>query len=642
MACNAYHRMRRLLCGPLSTTGQTDIIEIINTRPYLQSMQRSHLLGLVLTYREMDTVIPELAAYLAYDAWDRALWCTESMRDGKMPWSDGLAQLQRLLPLLDKSAATWSCAAGRCIGNIHAAVHLMSDAVSSLHLTVAEEVHVRKDLSEAMAIIMDISSQILMHVSMNNDDTTRRAADRVMCMAAMYTCHRYGFIHRPVFQRTDQLGGMLLADCVGPALTTVPDEAAADIFIHIKRDDLVNSSLDAIRTIRKEEWQRCRTIDVLFDGESALGEGVVREWLGRLAHEVFRESPSLFVPLESNPALVHPVPCSSDQQKQLFYLAGHIIGLSLRLDIPIGVHLSSTMVKIMGSYVLGLEDLKEIDSDIYRSCKAILACEAEEMLAQLDGLTSTRGEDLFPGGHRVPVTLSNRAVYVQLLAIEVLMRPASAVTYIMAGIRQVLYGPRVDMALDILSRMSPQQLNELVGGMLPGQEVSMDQWREHVMVGGPGWTDGQIKVMSSAFFVAMEQMGHEARKRLLRFWTGLHGLPGTGLAGLEQKPHVVFRQCNDAGRLPSSHTCIMLMEVPVQPSDLEDSTILASTMMSRLHHAACEGIMMEDGEVERDAEDDGSDDGSGDVLEEGEVDDDAREFGVWSLDVGNPRANNVT
>ena len=46
-------------------------------------------------------------------------------------------------------------------------------------------------------------------------------------------------------------------------------------------------------------------MDVCFDGESAFGEGVARDWLGILAKELFYNS-ELFAPCPARPMLVHP------------------------------------------------------------------------------------------------------------------------------------------------------------------------------------------------------------------------------------------------------------------------------------------------------------------------------------------------
>lgn len=619
VACQTYDLLMQLL-ESLSGGGDDDILRtddvamtvgvvqsILERRPYFLGRQRAALLDSLLVVQNRGILIPYMDAYMALDAWDRAVENTQSM---EVSMTKGIRQLMLLFGRTQQISAPTKAA--HVISNIHASVHKYEIHIRQQHEAAFIQNINRGFLYKQIGkdILVDliiISTELLQHVP--TDHTAYHSAMKlVLCIAHKFVEYSNGICkleNNIAFQGHLEL----LWQCISPAPTILPDQDNADIFISVQRDRLVNSSMDVLQSISPQQWEHCKTMDVMFQGESAYGDGVLREWLGCLAHEVFYNS-SIFRPLENNPALLHPVKCATPSERRMFHLAGQIIGMSIRFDIPIGVHLSATAIKLMGVSLLRsgvrLADLAEVEPEIHRSCIAILSCETEEAFQKMGldhGFTSVLGQELFPGGFKVPITHGNREEYVSLLATEVVMRSSCSAAQMALGIKRILHTGNFNaLVMDVLTTMPPKMFNSLVGGMLPDQIIPLNEWKQSVdFEGCCGLTEAKLKKAAAAFLGALQDMRSEEQKRLLRFWTGLHSLPAERLSGLEQKLKVVVHPSADEGRLPRAQTCIMLLTIFVTD---DDRNVTRENMLKKLNLASTAGIVMEDEEPHMEEDED--------------------------------------
>ena len=253
-----------------------------------------------------------------------------------------------------------------------------------------------------------------------------------------------------------------------------------------------------------------------------------------------------------------------------------------------------------------------------RSCNAILETSTDDDLAFLDGFRSVEGAELFPGGGSITVTQSNKYTYIELLADSHVRKNVESSMDILAGIMHVLHSDKVKTVFVALMRMAPVDFNELVGGGL-GRVISPDDWQAHTLIEVTGdfgtfvgprrptvnvvdplgpppplcftlplpfiLTSFERAAMKMAaeriFFDMIRDMTHDGRMLLLRFWTGLHCLPIDGFAGMPRKLRLVIDTDAPTGRMPTVHTCIMSMSMPMvlDPEALQAKFALAMASM---------------------------------------------------------------
>ncbi|PNG99442.1 putative E3 ubiquitin-protein ligase [Tetrabaena socialis] len=257
--------------------------------------------------------------------------------------------------------------------------------------------------------------------------------------------------------------------------------------------------------------------------------------------------------------------------------AGRVIGLAMKLNIPLGVHLSTAAFGMMTSANVSLPELEELDPAYYRTCSKIWAAKDDAAVSAmgLDGFRSPDGIELFPGGGDVIVTAENRHDLVNMLALEYMMRSRASALAMMDGIMHVLHNEDARATKIAICRMSTSEFNGMVGGALG--DLSTAEWRAHTSTEFVGCEPDEA--VTTAFFEMIESMSQPERMNMLRFWTGLHSLPSGGFASLPRQLQLVFRP-DLPGRLPSVHTCMMLLDVPVATPDQTVLKTLFTTALS--------------------------------------------------------------
>ena len=361
-----------------------------------------------------------------------------------------------------------------------------------------------------------------------------------------------------------ETNSMPIVACLGEGVPNVyiftRDAYDSDIFITAHRNDIVSTSFEAVMRIPKEAWEECSSINITYYGETAYGEGVVRDWLCTLSEELFYNS-KYFVRCVEDPSVVHPCSCTTDinYHSKWMEFAGRIIGFGLKFHIPIGVHLSDAAIRLMTSRGVGLNELSQLDPAIARSCSYIklITKQAELIDLEQDFFNSIHGDELFPGSSMVPVTMYNKDSYANMLAIAYLQKSASSCTHMRNGMMDVLYNRDLyHKLLAGLNRVRTKDFNVLIGGM---RSICADDWCTHTIVEGVGSEyvsrDDPTIV---AFFNMVRGFDQVNRQKLLRFWTGLKSLPAGGFNSLEREVRLVLAPglC-----MPHASTCTMTLRI---------------------------------------------------------------------------------
>ena len=490
---------------------------------------------------------------LRNDAWDAIDTRIRDMSSGSLPWWKGVEDLTMLASLLERLGTKDSARAQTAIESMHTAVHTRFTAMTAARSFVKASAY-RRDFDDF------VKASAILFTMITDGVTSALCCPSVVCMAMLSLKGQSG-----IGQMSLDAPVVLITECIDEILI-VPDGEDADIFICVTRDDIVRTSYDAIMCISNVSWCNCQTLDVCFEGETGFGEGVVRDWIGTLSIEFFYKS-GYFEAIPRNPSVLHP---KVTTDKKWMDFAGRILGISIRLGIPVGVHLTRASFAVLTERSVGYRELHEIDPFISQSLRAINDT-ADIASMHLDGFRGVDGTEMFPGGGRIDVTAANKGLYVEMVMEVHVRRVSEQCLYMLAGIMHVFHGNKAKGAYHAIRRMRSSEFNRLIGGGGIGKSISTADWKAHTIVEPPGKGD--------VIFDMIEAMTHDGKMLLLRFWTGLHCLPVNGFGGLSSKLRLIVDENAPIGRLPTVHTCLLSMAIPAYV-DIEDMKTKFTMAMS--------------------------------------------------------------
>ncbi|GLC46278.1 hypothetical protein PLESTB_000994000 [Pleodorina starrii] len=304
-------------------------------------------------------------------------------------------------------------------------------------------------------------------------------------------------------------------------------------------------------------------VNVRFEDEQeAEGMGVVREWLSQIAADIFSPERGLFVRGAADKRVVHPATHSRLQEDYLGYMrfAGRIVGLALRANVPLGVVLSTGLFNYLTGRRATLQDLQQIDPQVYTTCQNILSSPGVDALelfhvwhtsaaggggggsaggssAGSAGGGGEQEQELLPGGAALLVTDANKAEYVALLAHHVVVTVVEEqCAAFLTGVRDTAHHLPDDCRLRraFLTPLLLEDLNRITAG-----ESTLDpaDWARHTDVAGFDGPEERGSV--DMFWQLVSEYSLEDRQRLLQFWTAMTHLPSGGFKALNQRLQIM-------------------------------------------------------------------------------------------------------
>ena len=353
------------------------------------------------------------------------------------------------------------------------------------------------------------------------------------------------------------------------------------IRVQIDRGDVLVTSFRSMFGLigdRLDAWAESRSprIDVRFAGESGYGEGVLRDWLSELLDGLFDPANGIFE-TASDRRIVHPSRGDDGEatmpsrlsalgvRAHWAWLAGLAVGFALRSRMPTGYHMSRALTKMVQGRpsTIGLAELEQLDPVVGMSARAALAAGTAEQLDALGlpGLTYGDRRLLPECCDDEPVTHDNRALLVQLIAARVagVDGPAGTSGRAMRGGMLQAFGVSGGASLGAALLRSPNvaSINVSIGGQL--RLRASDIASRVQLVSGPCVDPRVARATLDALVCHVEHgMNDDARRRLLRFWTGSPGVS----AWTATMPLQLVVTADDGGRRPHSHTCYNQLCVP--------------------------------------------------------------------------------
>ncbi|KXZ42255.1 hypothetical protein GPECTOR_174g211 [Gonium pectorale] len=341
-------------------------------------------------------------------------------------------------------------------------------------------------------------------------------------------------------------------------------------------------------------------ICIKFEGEQAYGDGVLREWLTEVASCLFDPNAGLFRLCEGDARCLHPCAAgvAQDNHLELVMMAGRVLGLALRARVPLGVHLSSALYKMLqhpqppgaepAAAAAAAGGGAGLDPRLAATCGQIAAAEDVEALgltfvASCGQLGLAHEVPLLPGGQGAdtPVTPASLRDYLDRLARfyctwgcssahgaelmgradgeggaegggafrwdECEMDVVDALAQGLAdalGIEESESGASaVEVLGERLRPLSAAAFNGRLGGEMG--RVDAAAWR--AATSAPAFKSDREKAALEAFWSVVDELSAEDQRRLLQFWTGTAHLPAGGFKHLSQQLQIVPARRGDSG-----------------------------------------------------------------------------------------------
>ena len=333
------------------------------------------------------------------------------------------------------------------------------------------------------------------------------------------------------------------------------------------------------------------------------GGGVTKEFLTSITSEAFGSdngTDSLFV--ENDQHLLFPNPSAVEERKETLRRAmftegspdwtenirdllrryeflGRIIGKCLYERILIDVNFAPFFLlqwaltgglgvaATESGYRANINDLRDLDEGLYQGLLQLknypgnvedlsLAFSVDHVLRVSPTETKTVHHELQPGGEHIPVTNSNRPIYIARMARYRLQIQSRLQT------NAFLRGLGTVVAPSWLSMFNQSELQTLVSGT--STEVNILDLRANTQYGGlyALGDDGIEHPSIQLFWKVMQDLDDSDKKLVLKFVTSTPRAPLLGFGNLN--PRFSIRDSGqDQTRLPSTSTCVNLLKLPV-------------------------------------------------------------------------------
>ncbi len=350
------------------------------------------------------------------------------------------------------------------------------------------------------------------------------------------------------------------------------------LVLKVRRDHIVEDTLTKVDSKPNSDLKK--PLKIIFEGEEGVDEGgVKKEFFQVMLRNLLDPNYGMFLYNEKSRQLWFN--CDTFENPVKYHLFGTLLGLAIYNQVILDIHFPLVLFKRLvegNKYTPTLEDLKEIDVDIYKSLEMILTCDDASLVGSTFEISrkSMFGEiintELKPGGADIDVSNENREEFVQLyvkhLLVDSVLKQYDAFR---RGFQRVCDSKpftffRAD-ELELLICGSPNldfyDLEEgtLYEGFETSSQVVLDFWD-----------------------IVHNEMTEKERRLLLTFATGSDRAPIKGLGELK---FVIARAGPNSDQLPTSHTCFNHLLLP----EYDSRTKLKKNLMLAITQSEGFGLM---------------------------------------------------
>ena len=229
---------------------------------------------------------------------------------------------------------------------------------------------------------------------------------------------------------------------------------------------------------------------------------------------------------------------------EVYKFIGSILAKSLLWKNPLKVKLVPSIVKLLIGKILTFEDLKDDDLVMYRS---MLHCLEPEF--NLDSAFYT-----LPSDGSVMVNSGNVDIFLNETAVDVMYtRYKDQLDQLIQGFRSTIRHEKVG------AYFGPDELQNILSGT---DKIDRAELYSHIQISGEYW-----KLRSQMFWGAMDLLQEGELIELVRFITGINGMPFGGISSLG-KQLKIFDEIRYS--VPKASTCNYHLNLPISIQSVED------------------------------------------------------------------------
>ncbi|KAI1648960.1 uncharacterized protein F4817DRAFT_48838 [Daldinia loculata] len=339
-------------------------------------------------------------------------------------------------------------------------------------------------------------------------------------------------------------------------------------------------------------------VDQFDQAEAGIdGGGVTKEFLISITDEAFNPGSGRGLFATNSQNLLYPNPSTFDNHAQLlrshgytesdvrwkeamvnlarrYEFLGRVVGKCMYEGILIdkafaGFFLLKWSASGQGSlndYRANLNDLRDLDPELYQGLISLknfsgqvvdlaLDFTITDQVTTIDGNTLTITRPLCKNGENIPVTNTNRPLYISYVVNHRLVaQPYRQTRAFLKGLGSII-NP------SWLSMFNQSELQRLVGG--DSSEIDVEDLRRNTQYSGlyAVGDDGMEHPTVQMFWQVMREFQDSQRREVLKYVTSTPRAPLLGFSQLS--PHFSIRDGGtDEERLPSTSTCVNLLKLP--------------------------------------------------------------------------------
>ena len=321
--------------------------------------------------------------------------------------------------------------------------------------------------------------------------------------------------------------------------------------LSVRRDNLIE---DTLEQLSKQNINLKRPLKIDFIGEEGVDQGgLKKEFFMLITRKIFSEEYNLFS--YNSKTYLFWFNSNSSHQNKNYELIGIIFGLaiynSIILDIKFPLALYKKILKIEPS----LEDLKEVDIELYKNLCYILDSDIEDLEEKLDSnftvLTENNGEKiilpLIENGENIMINNENKKEYAELY-IDWYFNKSIEDYY-----SSFEHGFNQIFDEDLLKILTPEELELIICG---SSNLNFYELQK-VCIYKDGYNEKSLTI--KYFWEVVFNFDEEEKRKLLSFITGCDRAPINGLGNLVIS---ITKIGTDINKLPSAHTCFNDLLLP--------------------------------------------------------------------------------
>ncbi len=276
------------------------------------------------------------------------------------------------------------------------------------------------------------------------------------------------------------------------AAKTLASDDSQFIDISLSREHLWRDSYQQLREIPANDWV-LKQFRISFEGEEGSDYGgVTREWLSRMAKQVFNQDRAFFSSTLNHQLQPSPLSALQINSSALYHFLGQLLAKALISELNFEVEFSEVFIKHLLHKQLYMTDLNSLDQQLAQNLQYVLHNDVSALglffQYEIQVLDQYLTVDLLPGGGDIPVEESNKKLYVKKVA-ELLM--ASNMQYqikaFKAGFLSLIpeeafrFISQKDMMIKLTGILTidleDMQRNTTYGSYLPSDQVILWFWQ---------------------------------------------------------------------------------------------------------------------------------------------------------------------